>query len=327
MSGQYRVRWFQESDLDVYIRGLNETLYDEYDDARFKWKMVNTPFSLGFVSIAVVEYDNKPVAFNSFLPLRVRRGRESFAVVQGCDGFVDPKHRRMGLFQETLRFMFKELTGKGPMLLMGFNFSGSAGAAQKVGSTLTSDVHALCAKASDLAKTCVEGEDEVEVKSCSLEELHGIYEDWVASTPRLHYQRTPEYLRWRYSHPIRRSSFFRIHDDSEEGYATVSLEHDGDSNTLFLEDYTPIIHRPRVASALIKYVQQTGEPINEVYMTETTYSPMNAVAQRLGFMPDHLYTLIMRNIYGLKELGKKLYWGGIELTSVDGWHIVSSDVF
>ncbi|MCX6649620.1 MAG: hypothetical protein NTV61_09600 [Candidatus Bathyarchaeota archaeon] len=327
MSGQYSVRWFQESDLDTYIHGLNENLYDEYDEARFRWKMRDTPFSLGFVSIAVVEHRGVPVAFNSFLPLRVRRGRQSFPVVQGCDGFVEPEHRRMGLFQQTIRFMIGELAGRGPEMLMGFNFSGSAGAARKVGSTLTGDVQALCAKATDLAKVNIKGEDGVEVKPCSLEEVHGIYETWAASTHKLHIHRTPEYLRWRYSHPIRRSSFYRIRDGDETGYAAVSLEHEGDSNTLFLEDYTPIMHRPKVASALIKHVLDAGEPINEVYLTETTVSPMYAASQRLGFEPDHFYTLIMQNISGLEVLGEKLYRDGVELTNVDGWHIASSDVF
>ena len=327
MSGQYRVRWFQDSDLDTYIRGLNETLYEEYDEARFRWKMVDTPYSLGFVSIVVVEHGGVPVAFNSFLHLRVRMRQESFPIIQGCDGFVEPKHRRMGLFQETLRFMFSELAGKGPEMLMGFNFAGSAGAAQKVGSTITGDVHALCAKASELAKVRVAGDDGVEVKPCSLEVIHLIYEKWAASTSKLHYQRTLEYLQWRYSHPIRRSSFYSLCDGEEEGYATVSLESDGTSHTLFLEDYTPILHKGYVASALIKEVLRTSAPINEVYLTETVGSSMNEAAKRLGFVPDHIYTLIMRNILGLEERGKRLYRSGVELTNVSEWQIVSSDVF
>ncbi len=327
LSGQYTCRWFEPSDLDAYIRGLNVNLYDEYDEARFKWKMRDTPWSLGFVSIAVVEHGGEPVAFNSFLTLRVRRGDDVFPIVQGCDGFVEPEHRRMGLFQETLKFMFKELSGRGIEMLMGFNFSGSAGAAQKVGSALTGDVHALCAKAVDLAERSVEGEDAVDVKPCSLEELHDIYEHWATTTTKLHYHRTSEYLRWRHSHPIRRSSFYRIRDAGEEGYAAVSLERDGESNALFLEDYTPIMQRHHVASALIKRIMEWGEPINEVYLTAPTSSPVYAAAQGLGFTPDHFYTLIMRNIRGLEERGKKLYRGGIELTNVTDWHIASSDVF
>jgi hypothetical protein len=327
LSRQYRVRWFEEVDLDAYIRGLNVNLYDEYDEARFRWKMVDTPFSLGFVSIAVVEHNGVPVAFNSFLPLRVRRGSDVFPVVQGCDGFVEPEHRRMGLFQETLRFMFSELAGKGPEMLMGFNFSGSAGAARKVGSTLTGDIHALRAEAVDLAKVNIAGEEGVEVKPCSLEDLHGIYEVWAASTQKLHYHRTPEYLRWRYSHPIRRSSFYRIRDGEEVGYAAVSFEHDRDLNTLFLEDYTPILNRPHVASVLIKSVLGTGEQVNEVYLTEATVSPMYAAAHRLGFQPDHYYTLIMQNISSIDVRGEKLYRGSVDLTNVWNWHITSSDVF
>jgi hypothetical protein len=327
LSGQYRVRWFEEGDLDAYIRGLNETLYEEYDEARFRWKMVDTPFNFGFVSIAVVEHSGEPVAFNSFLPLRVRRGGDVFPIVQGCDGFVEPEHRRMGLFQETLKFMFGERAGRGPEMLMGFNFAGSAGAAQKVGSTLAGDVHALCAIATNLVKKSVEGEDDVEVKPCGLEELHRIYEDWAESTTMFHYHRTLDYLKWRYSHPIRRSSFYCIRDEGEMGYAAVSLEHEKDSNTLFIEDHTPILHRPRVASALIKHVIGLGEPINEVYFTETTGSEMYATAQGLGFAPDHLYKLIMQNISGLEVRGRKLYRGNLELTDVDDWHIASSDVF
>jgi hypothetical protein len=70
-----------------------------------------------------------------------------------------------------------------------------------------------------------------------------------------------------------------------------------------------------------------GEPVNEIYLTEAMGSPMSEVAQQLGFAPDHYYTLIMKNIRGLEESGKKLYKGGVELTDIGNWRIVSSDVF
>jgi hypothetical protein len=327
LSGQYTCRWFQESDLDAYIRGLNETLYEEYDETRFHWKMVDTPWSLGFVSIATVEHNGVPVAFNSFLPLQVRRGCDSFTVIQGCDGFVEPEHRHMGLFQETLKFMFREFASAGPEMLMGFNFSGSAGAAQKVGSTLIGDIYALCANASDLTARSVEGEDTVNTTPCSLDELHHIYEGWATNTTKFHYLRSPEYLRWRYSHPLRRSSFYRINDAGEEGYVALSLEKDGASNTLFIDDYTPMAEKARVISAMVKYVLARGEPINEVFITTSKCSPIYAIAQTLGFTPDHFYTLIMKNIRGLEVRDKKLFKGDIELTDVSGWHITSSDVF
>lgn len=327
LSGQYRVRWFEESDLEAYIRGLNESLYDEYDEARFRWKMVNTPFNLGFVSIAVVEYAGEPVAFNSFLPLRVRRGEDIFSVVQGCDGFVNPEHRRMGLFQKTLQFAFGELAGRGPKMLMGFNFAGSAGAAQKVGSTITGDFNSLRVKLSDLNKCSIEGNDEVEIKPCSLDDFHNLYEDWAKITSKLHYYRTTEYLRWRYSHPIRRSMFYSIKDGDDTGYAAVSLERGNVSNTLFLEDYSPILNRPRVASALINQVLHVGEPIDEIYLTEAMGSLMSNAVQLLGFVPDHFYTLIMKNISGIEEFESKLFRGGVELTSIRNWSIVSSDIF
>ncbi len=325
MSGQYRVRWFEEGDLDAYIRGLNENLYDEYDEARFRWKMVDTPFSLGFVSIAVVEHAGEPVAFNSFLPLRVRYGKDIFPIVQGCDGFVKHEHRRMGLFQETLKFAFGELAGIGPKMLMGFNFAGSAGAAQKVGSTITCDFHTLHVIATDFKG--VDGDDEVEIRSCSLDDLHALYEEWAMVTSKLHYQRTPEYLRWRYRHPIRRSRFYRIREGSDTGYAAVSFERDDASNTLFLEDYSPILNTPRVLSSLIKHVLGEGEPVNEVHLTEAMGSSMSDTAQQLGFTPDHYYTLIMKNIRGLEESGMRLYKGSVELTNIGNWYIKSSDIF
>ncbi|MDP2900796.1 MAG: GNAT family N-acetyltransferase [Candidatus Bathyarchaeota archaeon] len=328
MSGEYRVRWFRDGDLDAYVAGLNENLYDCYDEARFRWKMVDTPFRLGFVPIAVVEHGGKPVAFNSFLPLRVRVGGESFPIVQGCDGFVAPEHRRMGLFQETLRFMFSQLAGRGPEMLMGFNFAGSAGAAQKVGSTVTCDVHALSVKAEDLAKTSVEGSDEVEVKPIGIEEAHRLYEDWSSATRLLHYDKPLAYFRWRFSHPIRRSSFYRVRDGDATGYVAASLERDeGDAYNLFLEDYTPLFERPRVASAVIGHLLGLGERLNEFYMTATVRSPVNASARALGFAPDHVYTLIMRNISGLEERERRLFRKGVELTRVEDWHIASSDVF
>ena len=62
-------------------------------------------------------------------------------------------------------------------------------------------------------------------------------------------------------------------------------------------------------------------------MTATMRSPVNASAHALGFAPDHVYTLIMRNISGLEERERRLFRKGVELTRVDDWHIASSDVF
>ena len=85
--------------------------------------------------------------------------------------------------------------------------------------------------------------------------------------------------------------------------------------------------KARVISALIKCVLGRGEPVNEVYLTAPICSPIYTAAQTLGFAPDHLYTLIMRNIRGLEVRDKRLFRGSIELTDVSGWHITSSDVF
>jgi hypothetical protein len=160
-----------------------------------------------------------------------------------------------------------------------------------------------------------------------LEEMHRLHEDWAKTTSKLHIGKTLDYLLWRHNHPIRRSSFYRICDGEQTGYAAVSLERDKDSNTLFLEDYSPVLHSPRAAMALIRRVIAFGEPLHEVYLTEAVDSKMYAVAQQLGFTPDHAYTMILRNIAGLEEHEKKLFKGGVELTNLTDWRIVSSDVF
>jgi hypothetical protein len=121
--------------------------------------------------------------------------------------------------------------------------------------------------------------------------------------------------------------FYSIKDGDDTGYAAVSLERGNVSNTLFLEDYSPILNRPRVASALINQVLHVGEPIDEIYLTEAMGSLMSNAVQLLGFVPDHFYTLIMKNISGIEEFESKLFRGGVELTSIRNWSIVSSDIF
>jgi len=84
LSDEYVVRWFREDDLPAYIEGLNKALYDEYDEEVFDWKHRRAPFSLGFTSVAVVEHvpTGAPVAFNPFMPLEVRAGREVFMALR-----------------------------------------------------------------------------------------------------------------------------------------------------------------------------------------------------------------------------------------------------
>ncbi len=329
LSGGYRVRWFRESDLDTYIQGLNENLYECYDEARFNWKMVETPFSLGFVSIAVVESPaGEPVAFNSFMPLRVRTKEGSFPMVQGCDGFVHPAHRRMGLFQMTLRFMVQELSGRGPEFLMGFNFGGSAGAAQKIGSTVTCDAQVWEGGAEDVLSPVVPGEEDVSVRRIGLTELHSLYEYWASNMDLLHYHRTPEYLRWRYSHPLRKSSFYRVSFLDEMGYVTVSLEGNSDgSSDVFFEDYTPSMVKPAVLAAVLREVARGGKELATVHATGLNCSALPSAASALGLVPDSTYTLIMKAINGVETRGERLFRGNTELTRVEGWHVASSDVF
>ena len=322
----YTIRWFENKDLPYYIEGLNMNLYDCYDEARFKWKMVNTPFSLGFASIVVVEYGNEPVAFNSFLPLKVRRGSEIFTIVQGCDGFVNPDHRRMGLFQETIRFMSTELSGKGPEMLMGFNFAGATGAAQKAGSTVTCDVEKWTAKVSDIIK--LEINPDVLIEETTLNDISRIYESWVSDTDLYHYYRAPEYLSWRYSHPLRKSHFFRITYGDLIGYVIASLEFENDKSfNIFIEDYTPMISKVKVLSAAIEKFLLLHDKIHEISFTTLSNSSISLASLTLGFQPESMYKLIMKPIIGLESIGNKLFRNGIEITKIDKWHITCSDVY
>ena len=326
MNDQYLIRWFKEQDLSFYIDGLNQNLYDCYDEDRFRWKMVNIPFSLGFVPIVVIEYESKPVAFNSFLPLKIRYGSDKFNIVQGCDGFVHTDHRRMGLFQETLRFMTSELINKGPLMLLGFNFAGATGAAQKAGSSITSDIERMVVKPSQLHQ--FKTYQEVTIEEIDINELGRIYESWANYNNFFHIYRTIEYLKWRYSHPIRNSSFFCIRYNDIVGYVTFSLEFEYDkTSNIFIEDYTTQMSNTKIISSVLDKLLKTHDNINEITITTPSNSKIFTTSLSLGFQPDSSYTLIMKKIAGLESMGDRLFRNGLELTDIRNWHITCSDVY
>ena len=43
---EYTVRWFKEVDLDYYMFHLNNSLYNQYDEERFQWKFLQSPYKL-----------------------------------------------------------------------------------------------------------------------------------------------------------------------------------------------------------------------------------------------------------------------------------------
>lgn len=331
MSGPYRLRWFEEGDLETYISGLNENLYDLYDERRFRWKFLDNPSSLGFVSIAVAEAPGgEPVAFNSFLPLRVRVGDEILTVVEGCDGFVSRAHRGAGLFQETLKFMARELKERGPEFLMGFNFAGSAGAARKAGSAISCDVQRWRAKPEEISKQKLEIDD-ISVKPTNIDKVQALYEEWASSNSKLHVLRSSEYLRWRFLGSPRRSfKLFAIEAGGEEGYVAVSTDTDDQGSLeLSIDDYTPTISMGPVAAAALGHILRLFPNLSEVSALTPSGSAFGSTLSGLGFSPDPdvSYSMIIKAIEDLEARGNSLYRKGLELTDIGNWHITGSDVF
>jgi len=331
LSGPYKLRWFEDRDLEAYISGLNVNLYDLYDERRFRWKFLDNPSSLGFVSIAVAEAPGgEPVAFNSFLPLRVRARGESFTIVEGCDGFVSRNHRGAGLFQETLRFMARELRGRGPEFLIGFNFAGSAGAARKAGSAIGSDVQRWRAKPEEVSKHRLDA-DGVTLKPAEVKEVQSLYEEWASSNPKLHVLRSQEYLSWRFLESPRRSyGLFIVEAEDEEGYIVVSTDTDDQgSRELSIDDYTSMLFKGPVTAAVLGHILRLFPRLSEVSALTPKGSPLGSNLSCLGFSPDPKvsYSMIVMAIESLETMGNRFYRKGLELTDIGNWHITGSDVF
>jgi hypothetical protein len=325
LAEDYRVRWFREKDIDKYVSGLNHTLYTEYNYARFKWKWLESPSTLGFITIAVVEDSSgSPVAFNSFLPLNVRSGRKTFKVVQGCDGYVEPEHRRMGLFQKTINFMASELQDKGPEILMGFNFAGATGAAMKAGSYATTSFQEW-----KLKEPKIDIDSNVKIERITLDEYSQIYESWASSTRMIHIDRSPKYLNWRFSKaPRRECRLYKVKDRRSVGCVAASLGEDTEKTMdLIIEDYLPTLADNSVFSSTTSYISQDFEGVDEVLLTTRGGSPIEGIVDNLGFKPTTRFTLIMRPIAQVNEKDGKIYRDGVELTDISKWHLTGSDIY
>ena len=318
----YKVRWFKEEDVEPYISGLNQYLYLMYDKERFMWKFHDSPWCFESPTIAVVESGKgSPVAFNGFLPLELSIGGETFLAVQGCDGFVHPEHRRSGLFAETIRFMAAELAGKGPEFLVGFNFAGAAGAAQKAGSSVSSDVQRWNAPHPEVSSGAT-------LREIGVGELHDLYEEWASKSDLIHVHRTRRYLEWRYTRsPYRSHRMYRWEHAGRDGYLVASF---GDEQTgvpdAALEDYSPSLADAEtlrgVASALLREA-----PAERLWLTTQTGSPFEAAASRLGWQPEPRFTVIMKPISGVEAEGNKLTRKGRMLTDLSGWLVAGSDIY
>jgi hypothetical protein len=328
LSDDYRVRWFQEGDLPSFIEGLNVDLWDEYSEEVFRWKFREGPFDLGFTPIAVVEHvpSGRPVAFNSFLPLQVRAGGEVFLAVQGCDGFVDRGHRRMGLFQRTLRFLSEEMPGRGPEALIGFNLVEAAGAAHKAGSELAFDLDKCLLEGDALGGFASPGA--VELEPIGLGELHGLYEGWARESRLLHFRRTPGYLAWRVEgHPVRRGCPYRVlRGGVASGYVVVDLVEEGGGLTMTLNDYNPGLLEGALPGVVVSLLEGHRD-VTAVEFNARRGSRLESVAEGCGFGVLPWYKVIMMALENTRQEGGAVYRGGLEISDMGLWHLTNSDIY
>lgn len=331
MTTGYRVRWFEEGDIDHYISGLNEELYDSYDLRRFKWKFVENPSSLGFVSIVVVEDEatGESVGFNGFVPFEVACGGGRFLAVQGCDGFVYTDHQRRGLFTRTLKFMEAKLSGIGPEVLVSFNFPGSAAAARKAGSAAVCEIDRWGFVLDDLANAARGSGKEVELRTCTVDDIYLIYRKWASATSRLHIRRSMDYLRWRFlMNPLREYEFYRISEGgSVRGYIACGREEDEGSIVMGVDDYILLNDDPDTLVRAVVELARKSKPVDRFELLTIRGISLDRVLRGLGLEPEPRFTMIMKGIQGVETRGERLFRGDIEVSNALNWHITYSDNF
>ncbi|MGQ9680177.1 MAG: hypothetical protein ACUVV4_05370 [Candidatus Bathyarchaeia archaeon] len=328
MSEDYNVRWFREEDLPAFIDGLNSELWDEYDEKVYEWKFRKDPFNIGFTPIVVVEHKptGEKVAFNSFLPLQIRRGRDVFLALQGCDGFVQREHRRRGLFQSTLKFLLKEMKGRSPEILIGFNLAEAAGAARKAGSESAFFLNKFLADASTLKEHA--HESHIKLKTIDLLKYHELYESWAARSMMIHIHRTLSYLIWRVQrHPVRKSHPYRVMVNKETvGYVVVDIVEENKSLTMTINDYTPKMlekHFPEILSRLLEKYPDA----DTVEFVAIDRSRLAFKALENGFKPLPWYDVIMMALDNTYQEKGSIFRGGLKVSDGRKWFITSSDIY
>jgi hypothetical protein len=328
LSDEYVVRWFREDDLPAYVEGLNKDLYDEYDEEVFDWKFRRAPFSLGFISIAVVEHvpTGAPVAFNPFMPLEVRVGGEVFTALQGVDGFVDEAHRRRGLFQRTITFMAEEMKGRSPELLFSFNLAEAAGAAHKADSELVYDMDKCLLDRGRFAGLARRGG--VELEPIGTETYHRLYETWAETSGLIHLHRAVPYLRWRVDeNPVREVTPYRlVSSGAPRGYVVVDEVTEGGINQLTIDDYPPGLldaALPEVIACLNVLHPDAGV----VEVNAVRGSRLEEAAYSMGFTVRPWLTVIMKALNNVVQEGGEVYRGELRLSDVNNWHLTPSDIY
>ncbi len=326
----YSLRWFQREDLDTYIAGLNESLYDRYDRERFQWKFGDNPSTMGFNSIVVAVDDDsgRPVGFNSFLPLEIRIGEKIIPIVQGCDGYVQKEHRRRGIFLETIKFMEENLSEDGPELLMGFNFAGATAAAVKGGSRAVCDVNFW-----EIEPKGLQGQSN-HIEFYSLREIKAmeaylLYSEWLKIRDQPHIHRSLDYLRWRFENsPLRDYKFYNLKERNIDlGYIVLSVVENADGETIVgLDDFILNTANPRaVIGAMAEVIKVEADAAKIELLTKRGEALENSM-RRLNIEPDPRYTMILKPISGSGARGRASEVDSGDLLHGD-WHITSSDIY
>ncbi|MBE0633029.1 hypothetical protein IH574_00530 [Candidatus Bathyarchaeota archaeon] len=326
MSEDYSVRWFNEGDVDAYIAGLNKALYDEYDEAIYDWKWRRNPNSVGFTSIAVVEHrTDGPVAFNSFLPMEIRRGAEVFKAVQGCDGFVDENHRRRGLFQKTLIFLGEEAPRINAEFLMGFNLVEAAGAARKAGSELAYDVNKCFLKPSENRRGIGQA---VTLEPIKVDTLHELYMGWAQESRLFSLNRSMDYLRWKINeHPFKLVQPYGVYlGGTPIGYLVTDKVTEGEKTTLTINDYNPGLMNKHLGSIAEK-LADLHDDITVIEMDTMQGGERQRTARRLGFEIVPWYQVIMKALHGTTQREGAVYRNGLKLSHIRNWHLAESDIY
>ena len=326
----YSLRWFQKEDLDTYISGLNESLYDRYDRERFQWKFGDNPSTLGFNSIVVAVDDDSesPVGFNSFLPLKIRSGERIVSILQGCDGYVHKEHRRRGIFKETIKFMEKNLPEDGPKLLMGFNFAGAAAAAVKAGSTAVLDINFWEIEPKDFPEHDIPRES-YSLTEIKAKEAHLLYSEWSKTRDQLHIHRSLDYLRWRFENsPLRDYKFYNLMEHKRDlGYVVLSLVENAEMETVIgLDDFILNTVNPNAIIGALAEVIKVEADTAKIELITKKGAVLEDSLRRLNLEPDPRYTMILKPIQEISSHGRasKVQSGDI---LHENWHITSSDIY
>ena len=326
----YNIRWFREDDLDYYIQQLNNSLYNEYDEERFRWKFLGSPFKLEIIPIVMVEETKtgKRVGFNSFLPLELNTGGGHFPIVQGCDGYIERNHRRRGLFQRTIHFMTDFFLGWGPKLLLGFNFVESLGAAKKAGSISTASVNRWFFKPNQVMASGSQAVD-IKLKRSSVERVHEVYKDH-SQEQGIHIHRSLKYLEWRFAKsPLRDYEMYEYRVGDSRGYIIISIIKDEEGRMeMSIDDYYPPFLDADVFITVLKELIRGNEGVEIVELYTRKDDVVDIVVPKIGLDKslEPLYTMIMKPI-NPSMVGNQINIGGINVADITKWHLTKSDIY